>query len=108
MVLVQLGLHFSLKRQMDNSAGSPHLSVLPFLIFLLLSLKQRGEQAQTLSHSAKTISPLHEPTSVSYLIEALDAIEKGFTSEEAFKTHEVILKMFTLQNKLGHLDRWTT
>lgn len=52
MVLVQLGLHFSLKRQMDNSAGSPLLSVLSLLFLLvfllLLSLKQRGEQAQTL------------------------------------------------------------
>lgn len=47
MVLVQLGLHFLLKRHMDNSAGSSLLSVFPSLSLPLLSLKHCGEQAQT-------------------------------------------------------------
>lgn len=48
MVLVQLGLHFSLKRHIDNSAGSSLLSVFPTpFIPLFLSLKHCGEQAQT-------------------------------------------------------------
>ena len=57
MVLVQLGLHFSLKRHKDNSAGSSLVSVFPTLSIPLF-LKHCGEQAQTpLTYSVE--SPLN-------------------------------------------------